>query len=84
MNQITIGNYVRISKSKARKLFENYEKFTVVPCKVNPINSWGLGMEVEYFDWSVGCSFDEFMNNYQYYNCNSELGRYPSFYVKSE
>ena len=84
MNKINIGGYSRISKSKARKLFVNEEKFYIFPCKVSPLNHWGLGMDVECGLWGVGKEFDKFVNEYEYYNCNNELGKYSAFYVKSE
>jgi len=27
-------------------------------------------------------NFDSLVNNYSYYNCNSEMGNYISYYVK--
>lgn len=84
MNKITVGGWERISKAKAKKLFENGEQFKVVPCNVSPINSWGLGMEIQKGDLSVGHGFQNFLNSYEFFNCRYELGRYCAFYVKSE
>jgi len=84
MNKIIIDGFKRINKSQARKLFENEKQFFIVPRKVSPLNSWGLGMEVIINNWSVGESFQNFVNSYEYYNCNNELGTYSAFYVKSE
>ena len=62
MNKIKIGGFERISKSKAKKLFVNEEQFYIFPCKVSPINYWGLGMEISNGIWSTIKEFDKFVN----------------------
>ena len=75
----------RITKKEARKLFRGGVKFIIVPCKCRPYNYNGsLGDTAGIVDPlkmpdKYKC-FDTFVNEFEYYNCNSELGYYAAFY----
>jgi hypothetical protein len=90
MRNIKIGGYEQISKAKARKLFNDGIDILVVPCKVNPINKWGIGAtlskKADYNSISDNMAdyFQYEVNSMIYYTCNSELGYYVSFYKKGE
>ena len=80
----------RITKPKARKMFNNGETITIVPHKVNPKNVWGIGMAIQEdkvsnlihnqtygthgFDWTV--------DRYTEYNCCYESGYYVAYYIE--
>lgn len=84
MNKYNDGTFERISKTEARKIFEScsagkIETLYIAPCNVSPSwNLWGLFGNV----FSNGQNFDTYYNTYCYYNCNNEVGRYPTFYKK--
>lgn len=71
----------RINKRTAKKLWENNENFIIVPCKCSP---YGLGALYTQCDLDSRDenrrAFDTFVNEFTYYNCNNEMGRYPAFY----
>ena len=74
----------RISKAAARKLWENNSNFIIVPCKLSP---YGLGAldtscDLSTEDIDNRRSFDKLINEFTFYNCNSETGRYPAFYIE--
>ena len=75
----------RITKKEARKLFSGGVKFIIVPCKCRPYNYNGsLGYTACIVDPlempdKYKC-FDTFVNEFEYYNCNPELGYYAAFY----
>ena len=71
----------KINKSTARKLFDSKKPVVIIPCKCHPESVWFTGFEMEN-DGSR--TFDQFVNEFTYYNCNYELGRYPAFYVYGE
>ncbi len=74
----------RITKTKARSLYENGNAVLFIPCKLNPKSPWGLGMwEHKDHDGQYE-SFDALCNHYEYYNCNAETGSYIAFYVETE
>ena len=73
--------FTRISKSAARKVFENGGVLYVCPVKFRPEFSarftfFGLDSGKE-----MWASFDAFVNAFSYYNCNNETGRYPAYYI---
>ena len=69
----------RVNKSVARKLFNLGKDIFMIPCKANPHSPW-TGFAV--INNSEGDVFDKIVNAYEYYNCNSEMGYYPHYYVE--
>ena len=70
-------NWVRISKSQAKKLFESGEKVCFCPCKSCPFG-WipsGIILEKDYYK-----SFREMVESFEFCNCYPETGKYVSFY----
>ena len=73
----------RITKRQARLKWDKREPFTIVPCKVSPYNVWGIGAKDVVRDEEDNTTFDSMINAFMYY-VDSELGRYPRFYVRME
>ena len=85
----------RINKTQARKLFINGQIITVVPCKVNPDNVWGIGLALSAPEEEKRLAgengdpirldrqwlFDNWVTRWHYYNGCYELGYYPAFYI---
>lgn len=79
MHQIHVNGFIRISKQEAKKRYEAQQHVIIIPCKCVPGNKWCIGNRM----YNVGGrTFEQYLNEWSYYNCNSELGRYPAFYVK--
>lgn len=76
------SKYIRISKAEAKKKYENGDSVLFIPCKLNPENSWGLGIEENKYLWGQCDSFEKLCNEYTFYNCNSETGTYIAFYTR--
>lgn len=72
----------KINKTSARKLFDQGKTIRLFPCKAN-INSpwWAGGVQVSS---KIGETFDQIVNAYEWYNCNSEAGRYAHFYIDDD
>lgn len=51
----------------------------LLPCKANPCSIWISPM---WFNFSSVEEFNKVVNEYTYYNCNNEVGRYPHFYIE--
>ena len=84
MRQIVTKNWTRISKAKARKLYNAGEDILVVPCKVHPENQHGIGVTISISYWEHQ-TFEKFLNEFCWYNCNyNELGKYPAFYERRQ
>lgn len=74
--QKRIVHYKRINKIEARKRYNKGERIIVKSCNCNPlVNSYIINN-------TNGQKFDTIINAYTYYNCNSETGRYASFYCE--
>ena len=92
MNRVEINGWIRITKAKARKLYDAGQTIRVCPCKVNPCNeyyplSFDINKDdnftVEPLDWEL--KFDARVNRFELYNCQyNELGKYTAFYIRKE
>ena len=70
---------IKINKTKARKLYNEGVKVYCLPCKVIYNNPWFSNV---YISKDSGEEFDNITSRMTYYNCNSEVGYYLSYYVK--
>lgn len=68
----------KINKKKARKLYYSGTTIHVLPCKVGLGSMWIKPVEI---NKNSNMGFDAIVNRFEYYNCNTELGRYSSYYV---
>ena len=73
----------KIRKNTARKLFNSGETLIITPCKCAPGGVWLTGFKICKNDFDY-CDFDALINEFEYYNCNSELGKYTAFYIPGE
>ena len=70
----------QINKVQARKLYEQDKPFIIVPANMRPDSV--MAIKVQNGIWGHE-NFNNFYNEFCYYNCNnSEVGRYPRFYVE--
>jgi len=82
--------FKKISKSIAKKLYEGNQEIWLAPNKlnVNVINVWYAPLSItkeEVYNNSAGVrTFEDIVNEYRYYNCNSTVGNIVSFYRKVE
>lgn len=67
----------RITKRTAKKLFFSGGRIFIQSANFTPFGRWSQAIELE-----IECSFDEFCNSFEYYNCqNNETGKYAAFYT---
>lgn len=69
---------LRINKTKAMGLYNNGSSIFIVPCNINPNNVQGFGCTI---NKSCGKEFKTLVDEFEYYNCNSETGTYCAYYV---
>ncbi len=80
----------RVTKPTARKLYDRGCKILLLPCNVSESALDGSNMWIKPVTISQDtCAeqfnkFDRTVRSFQYYNCNSELGYYPHYYVSEE
>lgn len=68
--------HIRVTKRTARRVHAEGREVVVVACNVCPFTMWHLEAYME-----PETDFDMFVNAFEAYNCNNELGRYASYYV---
>lgn len=78
--------WTRVSKRRAISAYEAGNDVIITPVYVDPFNMWRPHARVSNKRrWGVDVTFDSIVNEYEYYNCNSnEVGRYPAYYVRTE
>lgn len=74
-------DFIRVTKTVARNLFNNGKIVGICPVNINPESIWGGMCEFQKGFKCEHWSFDDFVNNFVYYNCQTdEIGRYPKFF----
>lgn len=73
-------NVRQIDKRQARKLFYSDERIFLHPSNLKFDNPWQTPMPLMR-DLTWHKDFDTVLNDYMYYNCDSERGRYVHFFV---
>lgn len=81
MRKFETNGFVKINKTKARKLFNEGKEIHLLPCKVCFGTMW-LGEGSAISNKRLISSFDAIVNEYEFYNCNNELGKYAAYYIK--
>lgn len=71
--------YKKVDKRVARKEFDAGGVVYLAPCKANPRADW-VGLISIYKE---SASFDTAINEFEYYNCNTEMGKRAAYYVES-
>lgn len=74
----------RINKRRAKREYEAGKTVYLLPANCRLVNPWvslcPLRKEDELFERDY---FDNRVRDYQYYNCNHELGYYPHYYIET-
>lgn len=71
--------YKRVDKRVARKLFDAGGVVYLAPCKANPSPDWVGLIDIR----KESAAFDTVINEFEYYNCNFEMGKRAAYYVES-
>ena len=77
---IKIGNQVvkQVNKTTANKLYESGKTIFLNACNMKLNNAWTSPMPLNN---ESGEKFSTMVNEYEYYNCCSERGRYSNFFA---
>ena len=69
----------QIQKRTAKKLFDAGEDIYIQTSNFDPFGAWSSCVVINNKE---GRAFSDIVNNFEYYNCNSETGYYTTFYKK--
>lgn len=77
---IQIGNTTvkQVNKVQAKKLYDNGKQIYLHACNMRLNNAWQSPMPL---DNSQGEKFSTMVNEFEYYNCCNERGKYSNFFV---
>lgn len=81
MRTFSINNHIykRISKNEARQLYNKDHAILIAPVNYNINSGWHIEDILDRHFTTQ--DFDISVNSYAFYNCNSEVGSYPAFYI---
>lgn len=73
--------FKRIPKNKARSAYNHNLTVILCPCNLRPFNFWSIGSARINKKTSDQDNFDNIVNYFEYYNCNTDSGKYTAFYI---
>jgi len=74
-------NVQQVSIRKAARLFNEGETIYIIACNMRFDNPWSFPCPASKKD-SYEDDFYKYVDDFIYYNCDSERGKYPNYYVK--
>ena len=81
MNRMRANGFIRISRRMAEKFYNKGKPVLLCPNKLMPGGMWGSGIEIVKNEM---IPFSDFVNAFEYYNCNKEVGNKALFWVREE
>lgn len=80
--------YIKVTRPKAERLFNEGVTLYLLPCKCSRLcltekNCW-ISPVIITKDNDAGRTFKKLVNEFEYYNCNREVGYYTHFYYVRE
>lgn len=73
--------FVRVSKTKARKVYGDGNTVYLIPDMMRLDNVWQSPCPISKKDNGGDREFDARVNEFQYYNCDKERGRGVKYFV---
>ena len=84
-------HYKKITKPIARKLFNSGYDIFLLPSKVNAFmvfdrnyKGFIVPVVISYKEDRGENQFDRTVSEFEYYNCNSEMGYYAHYFIKEQ
>ena len=84
-------SYKKVTKPTARKLFNSGTPVYLLPSKVNAFMVFDNNYKgfiqpvvISYKEDRGENQFDRTVNEFEYYNCNSEMGYYAHYFIKEQ
>ena len=75
-------NYERVDKRVARRLFDEGTTLYLTPCRCAVTSMFTVKVGKDWWGVEEDRTFDSLVNEFEYYNCNAELGRYTMYFVE--
>ncbi len=83
MRDLNVGEYTRVRKDVARRLYKEGRTIYLTPSNIAATGSnfWIKPYPINSKDEK---NFDDIVGEFEYYNCNYELGYYTNFWIDEE
>jgi len=81
MNNTGNEKFKRVDKKVARKHWSKGGTVYLLPCQMRLESHFSVPCSISSNKNSPASQFDVSVKMYEYYNCNSEVGKYVSFYI---
>ena len=77
---------VQVTSIKAKKAYEDGKPVWMHPCNMRVNNMWQNPMptskkRIEDNAFTSGSTFENVVNDFRFYNCDNERGKYPIFFA---
>ncbi|MBT1285883.1 hypothetical protein [Phocaeicola dorei] len=79
--------YIRINKRNARIKYNENKTIFLIQDMMRLSNAWETPCPINKSDdcaCTMECDFDKRVNEFQYYNCDSERGRGVKYFIKQD
>ena len=81
-----VHEVLQVTKGKAKKAYEEGKHIWIHPCNMRVSNVWQSPMPfnkkaIEDNAFLMNSTFEDIVNDFRYYNCDNERGKYPIFFV---
>jgi hypothetical protein len=75
---------IQINKRKAKKLYNAGYEILLHPCKMAFEGHWQRPSSISMDIYPTHENqFEQWVDSFEYYNCNSDMGRYPRYFVQA-
>lgn len=76
------ASMLQVTKTQAKKLFEQGKTIYLHPCKMRFDNVWQSPIPISDSTWD-SWDFDKYVSNFEVYNCDGERGKYAHFFIQT-
>ena len=81
-----VHEVIQVTKGKAKKAYEEGKHIWMHPCNMRVSIVWESPMPfnkkaIEDNAFLMNSTFENIVNDFRYYNCDNERGKYPIFFV---
>ena len=77
-------NLQQVSRRTAKKAYDEGKMVFLQSCNMNWGNMWQHPCPISRdTSYNIGNSFESVVADYIYYNCDSERGKYPNYFIET-
>lgn len=74
----------RVNKRRARSAYNAGHTIKIAPALIDPVSAWNINADITQKIQDCNETFDTRVNAFEYFNCNTECGKYAAYYIRTE